>query len=235
MRWQPALRVAPPWHDDPVYIDALAASLRDGLAGLDFEPEAIVASFHGIPRDYFDKGDPYYCHCAKTTRLLQEKLGLGPDRLMMTFQSRFGRPKAEALYRRDHPRTRGKGQKEHRRHHAGLCRRLPRNHRGNRHREPRHLPRTWRREIRPHRLPQRQRGRHERDRSRRAPRTHGLGEPVSTGCSIVITTTNSQESAQKIIAAVMEKKLAACVQVFPSSAITSGRAKCRRTRSCASK
>jgi ferrochelatase len=90
MRWQPALRVAPPWHDDPVYIDALAASLRDGLAGLDFEPEAIVASFHGIPRDYFDKGDPYYCHCAKTTRLLQEKLGLGADRLMMTFQSRFG-------------------------------------------------------------------------------------------------------------------------------------------------
>lgn len=90
MRWQPTLRVAAPYYDEPAYIEALAASTRASLAKLDFEPEVIIASFHGIPQDYFDKGDPYYCHCAKTTRLLREALGLGPDKLRMTFQSRFG-------------------------------------------------------------------------------------------------------------------------------------------------
>lgn len=90
MRWQPALRVAPPWHDDPVYIDALAASVRAGLATLTWQPEVIVASFHGIPRSYFEKGDPYYCHCHKTARLLREALGRDESTLLMTFQSRFG-------------------------------------------------------------------------------------------------------------------------------------------------
>jgi ferrochelatase len=90
MRWQPAIRIAPPYHDDPAYIEALASSVRDALAGLDFQPDRIVASFHGIPQSYFDKGDPYFCHCAKTTRLLGEALGLGRDRLLMAFQSRFG-------------------------------------------------------------------------------------------------------------------------------------------------
>jgi protoporphyrin/coproporphyrin ferrochelatase len=91
MRWQPALRIAPPYYDDPVYIDALAVSMEAHLATLPFVPEVILASFHGIPRDYFDKGDPYYCHCAKTTRLLRQRLRLDDGRLMMTFQSRFGR------------------------------------------------------------------------------------------------------------------------------------------------
>ncbi|MGA9851034.1 MAG: ferrochelatase, partial [Roseiarcus sp.] len=91
MRWQPALRIAAPYYDDPVYIEALANSVRTGLAALDFEPEVVLASYHGIPQSYFDKGDPYYCHCAKTTRLLREALGWGDDRLRMTFQSRFGR------------------------------------------------------------------------------------------------------------------------------------------------
>jgi ferrochelatase len=91
MRWQPTLRVAAPWYDDPVYVDALARSTRAALAGLDFEPEVLLASFHGIPRAYFDQGDPYYCHCAKTTRLLRAALGLDEKRLRMTFQSRFGR------------------------------------------------------------------------------------------------------------------------------------------------
>jgi protoporphyrin/coproporphyrin ferrochelatase len=91
MRWQPALRVAPPYFDDPTYIDALARSLTAHLATLPFAPEVILASFHGIPHDYFIKGDPYYCHCAKTTRLLRGRLGFGEDRLIMTFQSRFGR------------------------------------------------------------------------------------------------------------------------------------------------
>lgn len=89
MRWQPSLRVAPAWFDQPVYIDALAESLQAGLAGLSFTPDLIIASFHGMPEAYRAKGDPYYCQCAETTRLLREKLGLG-DKLMLTFQSRFG-------------------------------------------------------------------------------------------------------------------------------------------------
>jgi ferrochelatase len=91
MRWQPTVRIAPPYYDDPVYIDALAQSLRGHLAQLAFEPEVIIASFHGIPKEYFDKGDPYYCHCARTTRLLRERLGFDESKLMLTFQSRFGR------------------------------------------------------------------------------------------------------------------------------------------------
>jgi protoporphyrin/coproporphyrin ferrochelatase len=91
MRWQPALRIAAPYYDDEVYIDALSGSIRAGLADLDFEPEIVLASYHGIPQAYFDQGDPYYCHCAKTTRLLGEALKLDGERLKMTFQSRFGR------------------------------------------------------------------------------------------------------------------------------------------------
>src|SRR5579872_5901470 len=91
MRWQPAIRVAAPYYDDPVYIGALARSVRRALAGLDFEPEAVLASFHGIPQAYADKGDPYARQCAETTRLLREALGLSEERLKMTFQSRFGR------------------------------------------------------------------------------------------------------------------------------------------------
>jgi ferrochelatase len=91
MRWQPALRTLPPYHDDPAYIDALAASLSASLAKLDFEPELVLASFHGLPREYLDKGDPYHCQCQKTTRLLREKLGWPKERLRTVFQSRFGR------------------------------------------------------------------------------------------------------------------------------------------------
>jgi ferrochelatase len=91
MRWQPALRVAPPYFDFPPYIEALASSMRQSLAALDFEPEVVVASYHGLPLEYFRKGDPYHCHCAKTTRLLREALGWDDKKLIMTFQSRFGR------------------------------------------------------------------------------------------------------------------------------------------------
>ncbi|WP_077959743.1 ferrochelatase [Ensifer adhaerens] len=90
MRWQPALRTVPPYHDDPVYIDALATSIERHLARLDWEPEVVLTSFHGIPKSYFDKGDPYYCQCQKTARLLREKLGWSKDKLQVTFQSRFG-------------------------------------------------------------------------------------------------------------------------------------------------
>lgn len=91
MRRQPALRVAPPWYDDPTYVAALAASIEADVAALDWTPEVTLVSFHGIPQRYFDAGDPYFCHCAKTTRLLRDRLGLDETRLRMTFQSRFGR------------------------------------------------------------------------------------------------------------------------------------------------
>ncbi|MFD1328149.1 ferrochelatase [Mycoplana ramosa] len=90
MRWQPALRTVPPYHDDPVYIDALATSINTHLAGLDWEPEVVLTSFHGIPKSYFDKGDPYYCQCQKTARLLRDRLGWSKEKLQVTFQSRFG-------------------------------------------------------------------------------------------------------------------------------------------------
>jgi ferrochelatase len=90
MRWQPALRTVPPYHDEPVYIDALAESIEKHLADLDFEPEIVLASYHGLPRSYLEKGDPYHCHCQKTSRLLREKLGWSEKRLITTFQSRFG-------------------------------------------------------------------------------------------------------------------------------------------------
>ena len=91
MRWQPSLRVAPPYYDDPTYIASIAQSIRAGLKQLDFEPEVILASFHGTPQEQFELGDPYYCHCVKTTRLLREALGLAPEKFVLTFQSRFGR------------------------------------------------------------------------------------------------------------------------------------------------
>lgn len=90
MRWQPAIRTLPPYHDDPAYIDALAQSVRASLATLDFEPEAVIASFHGMPARTLELGDPYHCHCQKTARLLGEALG---RELIVTFQSRFGRAK----------------------------------------------------------------------------------------------------------------------------------------------
>ena len=90
MRWQPAVRIAPAWFDEPAYIEALAGSLRDELAKLAFQPDVILASFHGMPEEYLHKGDPYHCQCAKTARLLRERLGYGEDKLIMTFQSRFG-------------------------------------------------------------------------------------------------------------------------------------------------
>ncbi len=90
MRWQPALRTLPPYYDDPAYIDALKTSVEEGLAGLDFVPDAVIASFHGMPQRTLELGDPYHCHCRKTGRLLGEALG---RELIVTFQSRFGRAK----------------------------------------------------------------------------------------------------------------------------------------------
>jgi ferrochelatase len=91
LRNQPAVRTVPAYYDDTAYIEALASSIEDHLATLDFEPEVVLASYHGIPKSYFEKGDPYPCHCRKTTRLLRERLGWDEKRLITTFQSLFGK------------------------------------------------------------------------------------------------------------------------------------------------
>lgn len=90
LRWQPALRTLPPYFDDPLHIDALAHSVRASLATLDFAPDRILASFHGMPERTLRLGDPYHCQCRKTARLLAEALGRPVD---VSFQSRFGRAK----------------------------------------------------------------------------------------------------------------------------------------------
>ncbi len=91
MRSQPTLRVTPPYYDEPFYIEAVAGSIEASLATLPFKPELIVASFHGMPRDYVDKGDPYEQQCIATTERLRKRLGLDASKLLLTFQSRFGR------------------------------------------------------------------------------------------------------------------------------------------------
>src|SRR5450631_980292 len=90
MRAQPTLRVSPPYYDDPDYIEALAVSINSHIATLPFQPELIVASFHGMPQKYVDNGDPYQAHCIATTESLRKRMGLDATKLLLTFQSRFG-------------------------------------------------------------------------------------------------------------------------------------------------
>ena len=93
MRWQPSLRTLPPYHDDSLYIDALADDLARQLDALDFEPELLMLSFHGMPERTLHLGDPYHCHCQKTARLLEARMNRPDLRFRTTFQSRFGRAK----------------------------------------------------------------------------------------------------------------------------------------------
>lgn len=90
LRWQPALRYLPPYHDDAAYIGALKASVEAGVAALDFTPDVLLASFHGMPERTLHLGDPYHCQCRKTARLLSEAMGRPIE---VAFQSRFGRAK----------------------------------------------------------------------------------------------------------------------------------------------
>lgn len=90
LRWQPAIRTVPAYYDHPAYIEALARSVERAWDGLEEPPTALVASYHGLPQSYFRKGDPYHCHCQKTSRLLRERLNCDPDLIHTTFQSRFG-------------------------------------------------------------------------------------------------------------------------------------------------
>jgi ferrochelatase len=90
IRWQPAIRTLPAYFEEPAYIEALAQSIADGVAKLDFTPDVILTSYHGMPKLYLEKGDPYHCQCLKTTRLVREHLGWAEEKLRVTFQSRFG-------------------------------------------------------------------------------------------------------------------------------------------------
>ena len=88
MRWQPSLQIIPHYESEPIYIDALVKSINKKISELSWKPDLIVASYHGIPKKYFDKGDPYHCYCQKTSRLIIEKFNKIP--IQTTFQSRFG-------------------------------------------------------------------------------------------------------------------------------------------------
>jgi ferrochelatase len=90
LRWQPALRTLPPYYATPEYIAALSDSIAAGVAALPFKPDVVLTSYHGMPVEYLLKGDPYYCDCLVTTRLVRERLGWSEDYLKVTFQSRFG-------------------------------------------------------------------------------------------------------------------------------------------------
>ncbi len=90
-RRQPALRVLPAYYEDPYYIEVLASSLKAELRALSFAPDVIIASYHGMPKEYVTKGDPYQSQCVRTTELLRKQLGFDDKKLMMTYQSRFGR------------------------------------------------------------------------------------------------------------------------------------------------
>ena len=88
MRWQPSLKIIPHYESDPMYINALVSSINKKINEINWKPDLIIASYHGIPKKYFDKGDPYHCYCHKTTRLISEKLS--SIEIKTTFQSRFG-------------------------------------------------------------------------------------------------------------------------------------------------
>jgi protoporphyrin/coproporphyrin ferrochelatase len=91
MRWQPAVRTVPPYFEHPAYISALAKSLTAHLKSLDWTPDRILVAFHGLPKEYLNKGDPYHCQCQKTARLLRQHMGYSKDEMQVVFQSRFGR------------------------------------------------------------------------------------------------------------------------------------------------
>nr|WP_323778084.1 ferrochelatase [Amylibacter sp.] len=90
IKWQPSVRTVPAYFENPLYIKALAATVKETYASLDVEPDVLVTSYHGVPVRYLTEGDPYHCHCQKTTRLLREELGWSTDKIQLTFQSKFG-------------------------------------------------------------------------------------------------------------------------------------------------
>ena len=92
-RWQPTIRFSAPYFDHPYYITAISKSIKDHLRMIDYKMDKLFFSFHGLPQRYFDKGDPYHCHCHKTARLVSEELGITKNDYIVAFQSRFGKDK----------------------------------------------------------------------------------------------------------------------------------------------
>ena len=176
MRRAPAVRSVPPYYDEPVYIEALARSIEQHLATLDFEPEVVIASYHGIPKPYFEKGDPYHCHCleddaaaARTARLERQEA----DHHLPVALRRAGM--AAALHRQDGRETGQDGVKSIAVVNPGFSVDCIETLDEIGRRGGRDLPPRRRREFRPHPLPQRQRRGHGGDRGDGAARTVGLG------------------------------------------------------------
>ena len=219
MRWQPTLRVAPPWHDDAIYIGALADSVRRRLAESQVEPQMIVASFHGVPKSTLLAGDPYHCQCAKTARLLREALGLPPERFMLTFQSRFGRAEWLQPYTDETMKALpGRGVKRVCVVTPGFVADCLEDGRGDRRGKRALLLAGRRRNVPARRLSQRWRPRNGRDRKRGSPRIDGLGRrmTVSAADVCVVTTSCANEGdARRLGRALIEARLAACVQILP--------------------
>ena len=193
MRWQPAVRVAPSYHDDPVYIEALAASMRRHLAALDFTPEVILATFHGMPQAYLEQGDPYHCQCQKTSRLLRAALQWPADKWLTTFQSRFGSdPWLQPYTDETVKRLAGEGVKRIALVAPGFSadclETLEELDRENRH----YFMEARRREVRLPAGAERQRGGDARDRGGRAARIEGLGMTIGLGADPIAAASRRQ-------------------------------------------
>lgn len=113
MRWQPSFRTVGAYVDHPLYAEALKQSVERAYAGFDKRPDALVCSYHGLPQEYLDKGDPYHCHCHKTTRLLREALGWSAGEVTTCFQSRFGPKQWLKPYAVEHVAELAKAGKKH--------------------------------------------------------------------------------------------------------------------------
>ena len=154
MRNVPELRLVKHFHDHPGYIEALARSVRDYWTA-NGRPERLVMSFHGVPRFTLDRGDPYYCECQKTGRLLAEALGLQPEQYVITFQSRFGRAEWLKPYTQDTVEALGRKSGPDRRGVPRLRSRLPGDPGRDRYREQSHVLERGRRRVSLHSLPER--------------------------------------------------------------------------------
>ena len=155
LRRQPALRIMPAYYEDPYYIEVLSSTLKAELKALSFEPEVILASYHGMPKDYVDKGDPYESQCVRTTHLLREQLGYddsqADDGVPVALRPR---EMAQALHHRNGEGAGQAGREEPRGRHAGICRRLSGNPGRDRGRKRARVQALRRKELCRHSVPQ---------------------------------------------------------------------------------
>ena len=179
-RRQPALRILPAYYDDPYYIEVLASSLKAELKALPFTPDVIVASFHGMPQEYVRKGDPYESQCVRTTRAAARAARLDETKLMLTYQSRFGRAQWLQPYTIKTVKALAKkGVKNLVVITPGFSADCLETLEEIAVENAAGVQALWRREFRRHSLPQRQRGRHADDLAARHARAQGLGVTVA--------------------------------------------------------